>query len=70
MSFQAINRDDVREAFRLRLLEALDSAAQSLTGEPDCGWTDSDLPHLFRALDAQIERWAERKDVALLEPQD
>lgn len=69
MAWQAINHDDVREVFRQHVLDALDAAGKLFTNEARAGWTDQDLPALFKALDAQIERWADRADIALLEPQ-
>ena len=62
--------DEVRETFRAAVLAALDDAAKKYTDGASNGWTDSDLPEFFRALDSQIERIAERHDIALLEPME
>lgn len=63
----AIDREEAREAFRSRVLAALDDAAEHLTGEPGVGWTDQDLPAFFKELDKQIERFADRRNIALVE---
>lgn len=68
-----INRDYVREVFRERVLEALDSAARQVfphtrkTSRNDIGANDSDLPALFRAIDAQLDRLCERYDLVLVD---
>jgi hypothetical protein len=46
--------DDRETRIRGDVLDALDSA---LGGK---GWIDSDLPELFKALDAQLKRWESR----------
>ena len=66
--FSSYRYDDVRETFREEVLTALDKAAKKYTGETNSGWTDQDLPEFFKALDAQIERIAERNNIALLDP--
>lgn len=57
-------KDDAREAFRNIVLKAMDEAARDIFGERinrnDAGATDGDLPHIFPALDAQLDRLAER----------
>ena len=65
--FASYPLEQVRDSFRAALLAALDKAAKQYTGEAKSGWVDSDLPELFRALDSQIERVAERYEIALLE---
>lgn len=64
----AYNRNHVRDLFRLCVLKALDTAARQFTFNPQSGWVDGDLPAVFSALDAQIERIAARHDITLLEP--
>ena len=50
-------RDGAREA----VLKALDKYMRKLTGEKMAhGWRDSDLPALFRGLDAHMDRVAVR----------
>lgn len=46
--------DTPEDKFRHHVLNALDAAAES-SGLIH-GWTDEDLPELFRAIDAQRER--------------
>jgi|KBSMisStandDraft_5_1062788.scaffolds.fasta_scaffold1337887_2 hypothetical protein len=65
--FASYPLEQVRDSFRAAVLAALDEAAKQYTGNAASGWTDSDLPEFFRALDSQIERVAERHDIALLE---
>jgi len=53
--------EDIRDLFRERLLEALDSAAkEAFGGRGEVGATDADLPRLFAALDVQIDLLVKR----------
>jgi len=55
-----LQHDDSKEdKFRHAVLDALDHAAY-LCGMPS-GWTDQDLPELFRAIDSHRERLEARK---------
>lgn len=68
-----LNRNNTREAFRQAVLAAMDDAAQSLFGHlPACGShsqgaTDTDLPELFKGIDAQLDRLCERYEVVLVD---
>jgi hypothetical protein len=53
------DRNATIDAFRAAVLNALDKTAAELFNEPQ-GATDSDLPSLFRAIDAQTENLARR----------
>jgi hypothetical protein len=79
-----VDRETATETFRLRVLAALDEAAQEVfadrlsayntaadifgtsTLRDACGATDQELPVLFPAIDAQLERVAERYDAVLV----
>ena len=64
-----LDLETVRDAFHLRVLEALDLAARE-TFNParnDAGATDADLPRLFRAIDEQVSILADRYGVILRE---
>lgn len=56
-------RDEARDGFRAKVLEAMDEYMRALAAENDwaerddrTGARDADLPELFRGLDAQFER--------------
>lgn len=62
-----LDRDDIRETFRLEVLAALDRVTERLCDaggfdlpKGGTGATDADLPHLFPAIDAQMERVVQR----------
>lgn len=61
MREKTISAEDFKEGARQAVLKALDEYMREIT---DCdialGARDSDLPHLFRALDAHMDRVAER----------
>ena len=46
-------REEIQEKVRAAVIAALDNAALDITGKPNQGWTDNDLPPLFRAIDVQ-----------------
>lgn len=52
--------DDRIQRVRDAVLAALDAAAVELYGQERVGWTDGDLPELFRAIDAQANRIFDR----------
>lgn len=54
------------ETFRLAVLAALDEASIEVFGH-NLGATDADLPKLFPAIDAQVQRLADRLDHTLFE---
>jgi hypothetical protein len=67
-----IKRQDVRDIFRDKLLDALDEASDAAFGmvvpvHRARGWTDADLPELFKTIDAQVERLAARFAIKLEE---
>lgn len=53
--------DEVKLAFRDKVLEALDAAAKEHL-QMDLGALDKDLPYLFKTIDDQVERLAERQN--------
>lgn len=60
------DREAVREAMRLAVLDALDKTARYYFRHGDDlqpGADDSDLPELFRVIDAQTERLFNRYEV-------
>lgn len=61
MADKTITREDMQEGARQAVLDALDSYMQEVTGEGTArGWRDGDLPDLFLAVDAHINRVADR----------
>lgn len=57
--------DNMRDAARQLILEALDEVGRSTAGMPVTpGWTDRELPDLFRSLDAHLDRMLARAGVA------
>jgi len=57
--------DSIEDRFRNAVLDALDKAAGHSFG---CnGWTDQDLPELFRAIDAQVMRVRARAEKSVEE---
>lgn len=52
--------DKAREIWREEILAAMDKAARRIYGRKitrnDCGAIDADLPELFKALDAQLDK--------------
>ena len=61
--------DEFQDYQRELVLDALDRAGLALTGKEAQGWTDDDLPALFRALDAMAaKRWAGHQRAALVTP--
>lgn len=49
-----IDPDEVIEAARKKVLKSLDEVLEDYTGETDKGWSDADLPNLFKAVDTQV----------------
>lgn len=48
-----LTRYNFEQKVKDRVLQALDDAYYDLTGHPDAGWKDGDLPDLFKALTSQ-----------------
>lgn len=66
-----LESDDTRvQLVRDNVLKALDATAAELYGEGVLGATDSELPELFRALDAQAGRMLERAAAAIREREE
>jgi len=60
-TIQHLSTEDVRvQKVRELVLEALDNAALELYGTDRIGWTDSELPSLFQAIDRQAASILER----------
>jgi hypothetical protein len=58
---QRLDSDDIRvELVRRKVLDALDAAALELYGTESIGWTDRELPELFRAIDRHAAAILER----------
>lgn len=53
--------DEERDVFREHVLNALDVAAKKVFFT-DHGWTDNDLPDLFKALDDHLARLVRRDE--------
>jgi hypothetical protein len=72
----ALDKDTIQDAFRDRLLTALDEIARDVffhvpkAQRNDAGASDADLPELFKSIDAQVERLCARYDVVLVELED
>lgn len=67
MARRQMNRDYVRDVFREAVLKGLDLATRQTFDPPqtNAGATDADLPRLFKAIDAQVDRLADRFGVIL-----
>lgn len=58
--------DKAKDAFRDRVLAALDEAAEEVFGQ-SLGAKDADLPEIFKCIDAQMQRLAVRFEHPLYE---
>lgn len=52
--------DAFLELVREKVLAALDASARKRYGVHNIGWKDSELPELFKVIDKQAERIAQR----------
>ena len=60
------DRDATIEAFRQGVLEKLDDLSREFFNEK-LGAIDTDLPHIFPAIDAQVDRLAKRYGIVWAE---
>lgn len=56
MNRRVVSIELLREKTRTAVLTALDECARELTGPAAHGWADVDLPYLFPAIDAHLDR--------------
>lgn len=49
----SVSDDDAKDAFKERTRQAVLAALDSLTPDGEKGWTDQELPALFKVIDAQ-----------------
>lgn len=61
MAITNIHIEQFSDVLRTKVLEAIDEVTQEFVNHPKAkGWKDSDLPDLFKGLDAHIQRLAAR----------
>lgn len=48
--------EEFTEKCRMKILESVDEVYFELTGRHKQGWTDADLPELFKSVDTHIEK--------------
>ena len=54
--------DEAKSYFRNQVLTAFDKSFDRITGIEFGGWKDEDLPELFKAVDAQVNRIMKRNN--------